>query len=177
MPIIAGSEAVWLALISIGPHWSKPSMIKNFSQPSSLRHLVTHEKQRSSQRKCREHISNLSSHHDNATHQGWSGILHQPAMLWGKVQGMFSGQCCYMFGIHLWPWIRIHLPPGRSQYGPKIISDGYAHRYPKTIGNAQHYFNLYAQILSLRGTRRPPWTAAVSSRIVHENSLIWHWSP
>ena len=32
------------------------------------RHL--HEKLRSSQRKCRELLSNLPSHHDNATHQG-----------------------------------------------------------------------------------------------------------
>ena len=30
--------------------------------------LLIHEKQRSSQRKCREYLSNLPSHHDNATH-------------------------------------------------------------------------------------------------------------
>ncbi len=35
-----------------------------------------HEKQISSQIKCREHLSNLPSHHDTATHQGIS-IGHQ----------------------------------------------------------------------------------------------------
>ncbi len=35
-----------------------------------------HEKQWFSQRKCREHLSNLPSHHDNATHQGIS--ISQP---------------------------------------------------------------------------------------------------
>ena len=34
-----------------------------------LRSTVLHEKQRSSQRKCREHLINLPSHLDNATHQ------------------------------------------------------------------------------------------------------------
>ncbi len=34
--------------------------------------LPLHDNQRSSQRKCREHLSNLPSHHDNATHQGIS---------------------------------------------------------------------------------------------------------
>ncbi len=29
-----------------------------------------HEKQRSSQRKCIEHLGNLPSHHDNEAHQG-----------------------------------------------------------------------------------------------------------
>ncbi len=61
-----------------------------------------HEKQRSWQRKCKEHLSNLPSHHDdsccgNVTVSytlkifGWckiSGNLHQPAILWGKVHGM-----------------------------------------------------------------------------------------
>ena len=37
---------------------------------------ITNEKQRSSQRKYREHLSNLPSHHDNATHQGIS--INQP---------------------------------------------------------------------------------------------------
>ena len=31
--------------------------------------MAKHEKQGSSQRKCREHLSNLPSHRDNATHQ------------------------------------------------------------------------------------------------------------
>ncbi len=37
---------------------------------------TNHEKQRSSQRKCREHLSNLPSHRDNATRQGIS--ISQP---------------------------------------------------------------------------------------------------
>ena len=51
--------------------------------------ICMHNKQRSSQRKCREHLSNLSSYCDNATHQ--SGNLHQPAMLWGKVEWTTHG--------------------------------------------------------------------------------------
>ncbi len=39
-------------------------------------HFCLHEKQRSSQRKCREHLSNLPSHRDNVTHQGIS--ISQP---------------------------------------------------------------------------------------------------
>ena len=35
-----------------------------------------HDKQRSSQRKCVEHLSNLPSHPDNVTHQGIS--ISQP---------------------------------------------------------------------------------------------------
>ncbi len=47
-----------------------------------------HEKQRSSQRKCREHLSNLPSHCDNVTHQGIS--ISQPCyedkcMEWNKL--------------------------------------------------------------------------------------------
>ncbi len=37
---------------------------------------VGHDKQTSSQRKCREHLRNLPSHHDNVTHQGIS--ISQP---------------------------------------------------------------------------------------------------
>ena len=38
--------------------------------------IIRHEKQTSSQWKCREHLSNLASHHDNVTHQGIS--ISQP---------------------------------------------------------------------------------------------------
>ena len=49
--------------------------------------LSNHEKQRSSQRKCREHLSNLPSHRDNVTHQG-----------------IFISQPCYGEWCMEWPY-------------------------------------------------------------------------
>ncbi len=54
----------------------------------TFKHLPTtwHEKHRSSQGKCREHLSNLPAHHDNATHQGIS--ISQPCYEDKCMQGM-----------------------------------------------------------------------------------------
>ena len=66
------------------PHFFLPQFLSHsfftlfahsfFSHPNLVR--PQHEKQRSSQRKCTKHLSNLPSHHDNATHQGIS--ISQP---------------------------------------------------------------------------------------------------
>ena len=50
--------------------------------------LARHEKQTSSQRKYREHLSNLPSHHDNVTHQGIS--ISQPCY---EEKRMECGSC------------------------------------------------------------------------------------
>ncbi len=50
-----------------------------------------HEKQRSSQRKCRDHRSNQPSHRDNATHQGIS--ISQPCYEDKCMECHFFTQC------------------------------------------------------------------------------------
>ena len=68
---------VWLRILM--KFGTEPSVVPSDSHATPptgpaerVRHLVhyIHEKQRSSQRKSREHLNNLPSHPDNATHQG-----------------------------------------------------------------------------------------------------------
>ncbi len=52
------------------------SQLVSCTKSQSNDDLHVHDKQTSSQRKCREHLSNQPSHRDNATHQGIS--ISQP---------------------------------------------------------------------------------------------------
>ncbi len=89
--------------------------------------IASHEKQRSSQRKCREHLSNLPSHRDNATHQGIS--ISQPCYEDDCVE--WSLHCSWELGKGiLLTLIRIYFRICGVQRTPKALWSGTKQRVP-----------------------------------------------
>ena len=74
------------------------------SRTTLLHQTTKHENQRSSQRKCREHLSNLPSQCDNATHQGIS--ISQPC---------YEEECMECREVH-WFWMQCNKIACQFQY-------------------------------------------------------------
>ena len=106
-----------------------------------------HEKQRSSQRKCREHLSDLPSRHDNATHQGIH--ISQPC---------YEEKCMERV-LHDWDIIRV--------YSFIVIrSINYAGECP-VIMSCGFYM--------LKATSFKLWTAFLSHHYQPNGMEIMHW--